>query len=189
MSNTSDLSNGLIIRHNNELCQVVKYQHTMPGKGGAFYQVKLKNIKTGKSLDTRFRSGENINVVRIDKKEMQYIYKEGDDDIVLMDKETFEQINVSIEKIPENERAFLKEEMILFVSFEEKDVLFVNLPTFVELEVTYSEPAIKGDTSSSPSKPSTLETGAIINVPLFVNTGDVVKVDTRDGSYVERVSK
>ena len=186
MASTTDLSNGLVIRLNNELCEIQKYQHVMPGKGGAFYQVKLKNIQSGKGFEHRFRSGESIDIARIEKKEMQYIYDEGEN-LVLMDTETYEQISIPRSLVPKNEIVFLKESTNLFVSFENERALFANLPTFIELEVTYSEPALRGDTSNSPSKRVTVETGATLDVPLFVNTGDKLKIDTRIGEYVERI--
>jgi len=184
MGTTKDLSRGIFIRHNGQLCRVVDYQHTMPGKGGAFYQVKMKNAVTGKSNDHRFRSGENIDVVRVEEKDMQYLYKEGDN-LVLMDMETYEQFNLNGEMLGDALQ-FIKEEMLLKVYLDEGNPIMADAPNHVVLEITYSEPGVKGDTANNPSKPATLETGAIVQVPLFVKQGERIKVDTRTGEYVER---
>ncbi len=184
MGTTKDLSRGIFIRHNGQLCRVVDYQHTMPGKGGAFYQVKMKNAVTGKSNDHRFRSGENIDVVRVEEKDMQYLYKEGEN-LVLMDMDTYEQFNLNEEMLGDALQ-FIKEEMILKVYLDEGNPIMADAPNHVVLEITYSEPGVKGDTANNPSKPATLETGAIVQVPLFVKQGERIKVDTRTGEYVER---
>lgn len=184
MATTKDLSRGMFIRYNGQLCQVIEYQHTMPGKGGAFYQVKMKNAITGKSMDHRFRSGETLDDVRVEQKEMQYLYKDGDN-LVLMNTETYEQVSVNETMIGEQMK-FLKEEMLLNVYFDEGNPIMADAPNHVVLEITYSEPGVKGDTANNPLKPATLETGAIVNVPLFVETGEKIKVDTRTGEYVER---
>jgi len=184
MGTTKDLSRGIFIRHNGQLCRVVDYQHTMPGKGGAFYQVKMKNAVTGKSNDHRFRSGENIDVVRVEEKDMQYLYKEGEN-LVLMDMDTYEQFNLNEEMLGDALQ-FIKEEMLLKVYLDEGNPIMADAPNHVVLELTYSEPGVKGDTANNPSKPATLETGAIVQVPLFVKQGERIKVDTRTGEYVER---
>jgi len=184
MANTSDLSRGLFIRHQGQLCRVVDYKHTMPGKGGAFYQVKMKNAITGKSSDYRFRSGESIDVVRVEEKEMQYLYKDGEN-LVLMDTETFEQFQLP-ETMLGDSMQFIKEEMMVTVYLDEGNPIMADAPNHVVLEITYSEPGIKGDTANNPLKPATLETGAIVQVPLFVSQGEKIKVDTRTGEYVER---
>ncbi|MFT7590842.1 MAG: elongation factor P, partial [bacterium] len=155
-----------------------------PGKGGAFYQVKMKNAITGKSSETRFRSGESIDSVRVDEKEMQYLYKDGSN-LVLMDTETFEQVQIP-EVMMGDTMQFIKEEMMLSVFFDNGNAIMADAPNHVVLEITYSEPGIKGDTANNPLKPATLETGAIIQVPLFVQQGEKIKVDTRTSSYVER---
>ncbi len=184
MANTSDLSRGTFIRHNGQLCRVVDYKHTMPGKGGAFYQVKMKNAITGKSMDHRFRSGENIDLVRVDEKEMQFLYKDGTS-LVLMDTETFEQMQLE-ETMLGDAMQFIKEEMMVTVYLDDGNAIMADAPNHVVLEITYSEPGIKGDTANNPLKPATLETGATVNVPLFVQQGEKIKVDTRTGEYVER---
>jgi elongation factor P len=184
MANTQDLSRGIFIRHQGQLCRVVDYKHTMPGKGGAFYQVKMKNAVTGKSTDHRFRSGENIDIVRVDEKEMQYLYKDGTS-LVLMDTETYEQMQIPEVMVGESMK-FIKEEMMLSVYLDDGNAIMADAPSHVVLEITYSEPGIRGDTANSPLKPATLETGATINVPLFVEQGESIKIDTRTGEYVER---
>jgi elongation factor P len=185
MANTGDLSKGMFIRHNNELCQVMEYQHRTSGNLRAFYQVVLRNVKTGKQMEHRYRAGESIEVIRVDFKEMQYVYKDGTN-FVLMDPETFDQIYIS-EVLFGDQARFLKEEMIIKVSFEGDEPIGVEPPTFVILEVTYTEPGVKGDTATNTLKPATLENGAEVRVPLFTSVGDKVKVDTRTGDYVERV--
>ncbi|MCB9262850.1 MAG: elongation factor P [Flavobacteriales bacterium] len=184
MATTADLSRGLFIRHQGQLCRVVEYQHTMPGKGGAFYQVKMKNAITGKSSDYRFRSGESIDVVRVEEKEMQFLYMEGEN-LVVMDTESYEQFQLSAALVGDAMK-FLKEEMMLTVYLDNGNPILADAPNHVVLEITYSEPGIKGDTANNPLKPATLETGAIVQVPLFVNQGEKIKVDTRTGEYVER---
>jgi elongation factor P len=185
MATTKDLSRGIFIKHNGQLCRVLDYQHTMPGKGGAFYQVKMKDAVTGKSMDHRFRSGESIDIIRVDEKEMQYLYEDGDM-LMLMDTDTYEQIALSKEMVGDAMK-FIKEEMMLTVYMAEGNPIMADAPNHVVLEITYSEPGIKGDTANNPSKPATLETGAEVQVPLFVKQGEKIKIDTRTGEYVERV--
>ena len=185
MANTGDLSKGMFIKHNNELCQVMEYQHRTPGNLRAFYQVVLRNVKTGKQMEHRYRAGESIEVVRVEFKEMQYVYKDGNN-FVLMDPETFDQIFIADTMFGDQAR-FLKEEMIIKVAFESDEPIGVEPPMFVILEVSYTEPGVKGDTATNTLKPATLENGAEVRVPLFTNVGDKVKVDTRTGEYVERV--
>jgi elongation factor P len=185
MANTGDLFRGCFIKHNNELCQVMEYQHRTPGNLRAFYQVVLKNVKTGKQMEHRYRAGESVEMVRVEFKEMQYLYKDGNA-LVLMDPESYDQIYVE-ESIFGPAAQFLKEEMIVKVSFEGDICIGGEAPTFVILEVTYTEPGLKGDTATNTLKPATLDNGAEVRVPLFCNVGDKVKVDTRTGEYVERV--
>lgn len=185
MASTADLFKGAFIRYNNELCQVMEYQHRTPGNLRAFYQVVLRNVKTGKQMENRYRSGEAIEFVRVEFKELQYLYKDGTS-LVLMDPESFDQIYVDSTLFGDTEK-FLKEGMIVKVSFEEETPIGAEAPVFVELEVTYTEPGVKGDTATNTLKPATVETGAQVNIPLFVNTGEKIKIDTRNGAYVERV--
>jgi elongation factor P len=185
MPKVSDISNGTFVRYNNELCTVVEYQHRTPGNLRAFYQVKLRNLRNGKQFEQRFRPDEDIEIVRVEVKEMQYLYRDGEN-LVCMDSETYEQIYMSTEAVGENMK-FLKENMLLKISFDGDLALVAELPVMVELEITYTEPGMKGDTANKTLKPCTLETGAEIKIPLFVNNGDLIRVDTRTGEYVERV--
>lgn len=185
MANTGDINVGTVIRFNGELCQLIEYQHRTPGNLRAFYQAKMRNLRTGKLAEYRFRAGEDVEVVRLDYRQLQYIYKEGES-LVCMDNGTFEQLY-----IPENlfgdSAKYLKEGMEVKVALEDETPIVAEAPIFVELEVTYTEPGVKGDTATNTLKPGTLETGAVINIPLFVNQGEKIKVDTRTGAYVERV--
>jgi elongation factor P len=188
MATTADFKNGLCIEFNNDLFTIVEFQHVKPGKGPAFVRTKLKSLTTGKVLDNTFTSGVKVTTARIETRPHQYLYEE-ESGYVFMNNETFEQVT-----IPENlvEGAeFMKEgqEVEIMWHAETDSPLTVNLPAFVPLEVTYTEIGLKGDTATNASKPATLETGANIQVPLFVNQGDVIKVDTRTREYVERVKK
>ncbi|MCC6383827.1 MAG: elongation factor P [Bacteroidia bacterium] len=186
MANTGDIGVGSIIRFNGELCQIIEYQHRTPGNLRAFYQAKMKNLKTGKQTEYRFRAGEDVDLARVEYKMLQFIYKDGVN-MVCMDNETFEQIYIP-EIMFGNSKDILNEGMLVKVAFEGEEPLMAEPPTFVELEITYCEPGVKGDTASSNVlKPATVETGATVMVPLFVNTGERIKVDTRTMSYVERV--
>jgi len=187
MADTGDVNVGSIIRFNNELMQIMEWQHRTPGNLRAFYQGKMRNVLNGKQLEHRFRSGEAVELVRVEYKQMQYIYQEGDFAVV-MDKETFEQVYVPV-KLFGDSFQFLKEEMEVKISFEGETVILAEAPTFVVCEITYTEPGLKGDTATNTLKPATLDSGATVNVPLFCNEGDLVKVDTRTASYVERVKK
>jgi elongation factor P len=156
-----------------------------PGNWRAFVRTKLKNLKSGKVVENRFRAGESIDQVRVERKTCQFLYREGAD-FVVMDTETYDQFNIAPEVIGTGEK-YLKENMNLDIMFDGSVIIAVEIPLFVNLEVTMTEPGMKGDTVSNTLKPATLETGAIVYVPLFVNQGDILKIDTRDGSYVERV--
>ncbi len=185
MANTGDVSVGTVLRYNGELCQIIEWQHRTPGNLRAFYQGKMRNLKTGKLLENRFRSGEEVEIARVEYKMMEYLYNDGDF-LVCMDNESFEQVHVPAELFGEAMK-FLKEGMEVKVSFESDQVILAEPPTFVEMVISYAEPGVKGDTATNTLKPATLENGAQINVPLFVNEGDKVKIDTRTGDYVERV--
>lgn len=185
MSDIGDARVGTILRYNGELCMVTEYQHRTPGNLRAFYQLKMKNLKTGKIVENRFRAGEAVEIARVEYKEMQFIYPEGSH-IVVMDNETYEQLHLPMEMLGDNAK-LMKEGMIVKIAFENDEPLLAEAPTFVELEVTYTEPGVKGDTATNTLKQATLETGAIVNVPLFVNTGEVIKIDTRDWSYSGKV--
>ena len=187
MADTGDINVGSIIRFNNELVVITEWQHRTPGNLRAFYQAKMRNLLNGKQTENRFRSGETVEVVRVDFKQMQFIYVEGDFAVV-MDNETFEQVHVPMILFGDAAQ-FLKEGMEVKVSFEGDNVILAEAPTFVVCEITYTEPGVKGDTATNTLKPATLDSGAKVNVPLFCNEGDLVKVDTRTASYVERVKK
>jgi len=183
--NTGDLFNGAFIKFNNELCQVMEYIHRTPGNLRAFYQVKLRVVKSGKQIEHRFRAGESIDFVRVEFREYQYLYKDGNS-MVLMEPTTYEQIYVD-EALLGDSAKFAKEEMMIKVAFEGDTPITAEAPTFVELIIAYTEPGVQGDTATKTMKAATLETGAVIQVPLFVNQDTKIKVDTRDGTYVERV--
>ncbi|MCH7972867.1 MAG: elongation factor P [Bacteroidetes bacterium] len=185
MADTSDFRTGLIIKFKNNLYTIINFQHVKPGKGGAFVRSTLKNLKTGKVLDNTFRAGENIEVVRIERRKYQFLYREGDL-LICMDNETYDQINVSKILIGNNVD-FIKEGEQLDILFDGTDIVNIEVPIFVQLTVKETEPGFKGATATGATKPAVLETGATINVPLFINVGDELKVDTRTNSYVERV--
>lgn len=185
MASTTDFRNGLVIKFDGDLYTMVEFQHVKPGKGGAFVRTRLKNIKTGRVIDHTFRSGEKVEDVRLEKKPMQYLYG-SEDEFVFMDNNTYDQISCPENVIGEASR-FIKEGMNVEILFHGKEPIGVDLPIFVELEITKTDPGIRGDTASGGSKPATLETGFVIQVPLFLEEGEKVKVDTRSGSYVERV--
>ncbi|MFN6943855.1 MAG: elongation factor P [Cytophagaceae bacterium] len=185
MANTSDLFKGAFIRYNNELVVVLDYEHRTPGNLRAFYQVKMRNVRTGKLVENRFRAGEDIDFVRVEIKDFQYLYKE-ESTLVCMDNETFEQLNIPEELFGDSLK-FIKEGMTVKLSFDEANPIYAEIPHTVELEVTYTEPGIKGDTATKTLKPATLETGAEVSVPLFVEIGEMIRIDTRTGQYMERV--
>ncbi len=185
MANSGDINVGSVIRFNGDLCRIEEYQHRTPGNLRAFYQARMRNLKNGKIVENRFRSGEAVEVVRVEFKQMQFIYPEGEF-IVVMDNDTYEQIHISAILLGDSIK-FLKEGMEIKVSFEGDEAILAEAPVFVELMITYAEPGVKGDTATNTLKPATMETGAVVNVPLFVNEGEKIKIDTRTNSYVERV--
>jgi elongation factor P len=186
---TSDLRNGMVIRYNNELYQVVEFQHVAPGNWRAFVRMKLKSLQSGKVIEDRVRAGADIEMVRIERRPMQYLYRDGEA-FVFMDNETYDQLPVNSDMVGVQAQ-FMKENETVELVFddEREDLLGVELPIFVELVVTETMTAVRGDTATSINKPATLETGAVISVPGFVNEGDVLKIDTRTGTYIERVTK
>lgn len=185
MSTTADFRNGLCIEFNDDLYQIVEFQHVKPGKGGAFVRTRLKNISTGKMIDNTFNAGVKITTARIEKRSYQFLYKD-DEGYHFMDNATFEQISLT-ENLVEN-ADLLKEEQEVEILFhtESGKVLGCELPAFVNLKITYAEPGIKGDTATNTLKMTTLETGVTMQVPLFVEQGETIKVDTRTRTYVER---
>jgi elongation factor P len=185
MATTAEFRNGLTIRMDGDLYTIVEFQHVKPGKGGAFVRTKLKNVKTGRVIDRTFRSGEKVEDVRLENKQVQYLYK-GEGEFVFMDMNSYEQFPASKEVV-RDAASFMKEGMEVEILFDGSDPIGITLPIFVELGITKTEPGFKGDTATGGSKPATLETGAVIQVPLFLEEGEKVKVDTRTGEYVERV--
>ena len=185
MSKASEIKNGNIIRFNGELLQVEEFLHRTPGNLRAFYQARMRNVKTGKLVEYRFRTDEDVTIARVETNDYQYLYEDGDQ-LVIMDNSTYDQHNVPKVLFGAAVK-FLKEGMNVIVAFESDEPIMGQVPNSAELEITYTEPAVKGDTSTGAMKKATVETGAEINVPLFVNIGDKVKVDTATGSYVERV--
>ncbi len=184
MGSTADFRNGMVLNYEGQLFYLVEFQHVKPGKGGAFVRTKLKNVKTGAVIDRTFRSGESITEVRLERRKMQYLYNTGDS-FCLMDTETYEQINLS-EEMFHDIKGYLKENMEVQVLMHDENVIGIDIPLFVNLRVTHTEPGFKGNTASSVTKPATLETGLTVQVPLFINVDDVLKIDTRTGMYLER---
>lgn len=185
MADTSDFRNGLIIRFKNDLYSIVDFLHVKPGKGGAFVRSTLKNLKSGRVLENTFRSGESIEIVRVERKKFQYLYRDGDF-LVCMDNETYEQINVAIHLFGDSVQ-YLKESIEVEILFNGDEIINVEPPIFVHLKVQETEPGFRGNTATGALKPAIMETGVSINVPLFINVDDLLKVDTRTGEYVERV--
>jgi elongation factor P len=182
---TSDFRNGLSILQDNDIYTIVEFQHVKPGKGGAFVRTTLRNVKTGRTVDKTFRAGERMEQAVLERRPLQYLYNDGDDYYV-MDKETFEQIPVRKEQIGDGVK-YLKENMDVVVMTHKDDIIGVEVPTFVELQVTDTPSGEKGNTASGGSKPATVETGAVVQVPFFVNVGDKIRIDTRSDQYLERV--
>ncbi|MFD2743331.1 MULTISPECIES: elongation factor P [Sphingobacterium] len=185
MAKASDVKSGNILRFNGELVSVDEFLHRTPGNLRAFYQAKMRNLKTGKLVEYRFRTDEEVEIARVETNDYQYLYDDGDF-FVIMDNDSYEQFNVPKSLFGSSAR-FLKEGMNVIVAFESEEPIMAQAPTTVELEITYTEPAVKGDTSTNALKNATVETGVEIRVPLFINQGDRVKVDTRTGDYIERV--
>lgn len=182
---TSQFRNGLKILLDGQPFTMVFFQHVKPGKGGAFVRTKVKNLLNGKVLERNFRSGERVELADVEEKHMQYLYLDGES-LVFMDQESFDQIPFSQEVVGDA-RKFLKENTEVDVLFWNGRPVNVELPSFVELDVTRCDPGLKGDTASGATKPATLETGAVVNVPLFVKEGDKLRIDTRTEEYVDRV--
>lgn len=182
---TSDFRNGLSIIYDNEIFTIIEFQHVKPGKGGAFVRTKLRNIKTGATIDKTFRAGEKMEQARVERRPMQYLYRQ-DDEYYLMDPTTYDQISVPASAFGDAVK-YLKDGMDVTVVDCDGTIIAAEVPFFVELEVAETDPGVRGDTASGGSKPATLETGAVIQVPFFINVGDRVKVDTRIDAYLERV--
>ena len=185
MASTADIRNGVVLSIDGQLWNVVEFQHVKPGKGGAFVRTKLKHMRQGRVIDNTFRAGEKVELVDFEEKHMQYLYK--DDRYHFMDTETYDQISLSAEEVGDA-REFLKENTEVDILFIDGSPVTVELPNFLELQIVKTDPGIRGDTASGGNKPATLETGAVIQVPLFLNEGDIVKVDTRSWDYLGRVA-
>ncbi|MCU0323969.1 MAG: elongation factor P [Spirosomaceae bacterium] len=186
MATTADFRNGLCIEFNNDLYTIVEFQHVKPGKGPAFVRSKLRNLKTGRVIDNTFTAGVNITTARIEKRTYQYLYKD-ELGFNFMENETFEQISVEEKMVPQADLMKEGQNVDILVHAETEQILSVELPPFVELQITYTEPGIKGDTANNPMKPATVETGATIKVPLFIQNDELIRVDTRSYEYYERV--
>ena len=184
MISVNEFKNGLTIEVDGELWRVVEFQHVKPGKGPAFVRIKLKNLRTGAVQEKTFRAGEKVNQAQIDRKKMQYLYADGDN-YVFMDTNTYEQLELPGSQI-EEELKYMKENMVVSIIMFGTETLGVELPNTVDLEVKETEPGIKGDTSSGGSKPATMETGLVVQVPFFVSEGDVLTINTSDGTYISR---
>jgi elongation factor P len=186
VATTNDLKNGLVLNFDGQLWTVIEFQHVKPGKGGAFVRTTLKNVMSGKVVDRTFNAGTKVETATVDKRAMTYLYKEGTD-FVFMDGDTYEQMYVPAEIVADAAN-YLLDNAEVVVAVHEGLPLFLELPTSVELIISHTDPGLQGDRSTGGTKPATLETGAEIQVPLFVSTGEKVKVDTRDGRYLGRIN-
>ena len=186
MATTNDLKNGLVLNLDNQLWQVIEFQHVKPGKGPAFVRTKLKAVLSGKVVDKTFNAGTKVETANVDKRLMEYLYKDGSD-FVFMDSDTYDQLHVR-DTVVGTAADFMLENQTAIVATHDGAPLYVELPAAVTLEITFTEPGLQGDRSTGGTKPATVETGAQIAVPLFIETGNRVKVDTRDGSYLGRVN-
>jgi elongation factor P len=184
VATTNDLKNGMTLKIDGQLWSVVEFQHVKPGKGGAFVRTKLKNVLSGKVVDRTFNAAVKVEVATVDKREMQYLYREGDD-FVFMDTETYDQPHVPAGTVGDASN-YMLEEQTAVVAFNEGAPLYVELPAAVELTVAQTDPGLQGDRSTGGTKPATLNTGAQVQVPLFITTGEKIKVDTRTGAYLGR---
>lgn len=186
MATTADFKNGLVLKIDNKLQQIIEFQHVKPGKGPAFVRTKLKDVVSGKVTDKTFNAGVKVETATVDRRDMIYLYNDGSS-YVVMDEKTFEQAELASHIFGDAAR-FLLENTTVQVSFHEGEPLFAELPISLDLRIEHTDPGLQGDRSTGGTKPATLETGAEIQVPLFIETGNVVKVDTRDGSYLSRVN-
>jgi len=184
VATTNDLKNGITLSIDGQLWNVVDFQHVKPGKGGAFVRTKLKNVLSGKVVDRTFNAGVKVDVANVDKRDMQYLYREGDD-FVFMDAHDYDQPHIPAQTVG-NAAGYLLEEQTAVVAFNDGVPLYVELPAAVELTVSQTDPGLQGDRSTGGTKPATLETGAQVQVPLFITTGEKIRVDTRTGDYLGR---
>ncbi|HDQ45936.1 MAG TPA: elongation factor P [bacterium] len=185
MATTTDFRNGFVMKIDGELWMIVEFQHVKPGKGGAFVRTRIKNVKTGRVLEKTFRSGEKVEDVRLEKKPFQFLYREPDH-FTFMNTRTYDQVAVPDEIVGDAEH-YLKEGMDVEILFNDEEPLGVDIPIFVNLKITKSDPGVRGDTATGVTKPATLETGFTVQVPLFIEEGETIRVDTRTGEYMERV--
>ena len=184
MISAGDFRNGITIELEGNVYQIIEFQHVKPGKGAAFVRTKLKNVESGNVIEKTFRAGEKVAKAMLDRRDMQYLYKEGKD-YVMMDNETYEQLQLTDDQVGDGVK-YLKENMIVQVLMHDKRIIGVDIPAHVELEVVDTPPAEKGNTAQGGTKPATTETGAIVNVPFFVQNGDRIRVDTRTNEYLDR---
>lgn len=184
MATTNDLKNGMVLKLEGQLWQVVEFQHVKPGKGPAFVRTKIKNVLSGKTVDKTFNAGLKVETATVDRRDMTYLYQDGSD-YVFMDSKTYEQLMVPADIIGDAKNYMLENQNVI-VSLHEGQVLFVELPASVVLEITYTEPGVQGDRANAGTKPATVETGYELQVPLFLDQGTKIKVDTRTGKYIER---
>ncbi|HEX2307674.1 MAG TPA: elongation factor P [Jatrophihabitantaceae bacterium] len=186
MATTNDLKNGMVLNIDGQLWTVVEFQHVKPGKGGAFVRTTLKNVLTGKVVDRTFNAGTRVETANVDKRGMSYLYREGTD-FVFMDGETYDQVHVPANTVGDAAN-FLLDNAEVVVAIHDGTPLYVELPTSIEVVISHTNPGVQGNRATGDTKPATIETGAEIQVPLFVSTGETVKVDTRDGRYLGRVN-
>jgi elongation factor P len=186
VATTNDLKNGVVLNLDGQLWTVVEFQHVKPGKGGAFVRTTLKNVRSGKVVDRTFNAGTKVETATVDKRDMTYLYREGSD-FVFMDSATYDQVHVASDTVG-TAADYLLDNAGVMVAVHDNTPLYIELPTSVELVITHTDPGVQGDRATGGTKPATLQTGAEIQVPLFVGTGEKVKVDTRDGRYLGRVS-
>jgi elongation factor P len=184
---TADFRTGLTIEYDGDIFQIMEFQHVKPGKGGAFVRSRLKNLRTGATIDKTFRAGEKMEQANISRRPMQFLFRAGDD-YTFMDTETFDQMSLSADEVGEAVKFLKPDTEVLFQFFNETEILGVELPHTMEFAITQTDPGLRGDTATGGTKPATLETGAVVSVPLFVNEGDKIRVDTRSGKYLERAS-
>ena len=185
MISASDFRNGVTVEIDGQVMQVVEFQHVKPGKGAAFVRTKLRNVINGGVIETSFRPTEKFPSARIDRVDMQYLYKDGDQ-YNFMNMETYDQVPVPVDFIGDNAK-WLKENDVCQLLYADDELMGVNPPMFIEVEITQTDPGFKGDTVQGSTKPATIETGAVIQVPMYLNQGEIIKVDTRDGKFVSRV--
>lgn len=187
MGTTADLRNGLVIKYNNEPHIIVQFQHRTPGNLRAFYQVKMKNLNNGKMMENRLRSGEEIDIIRMETRDFQYLYHDGEG-YMFMDLENYNQVSI-LDDIVGEQGKWIKEGETVQIMFDGEKPITVDIPPHVELKVTEAPPSVRGNTATGATKPVVLETGATVNAPLFIEEGDILRIDTRTGAYLERVKK